>query len=654
MTPAAALTNRALLPTRPAFGPVTQSRLRRLACVYLVVAALGTALAHAPVADAWRITGLGLLFPGAGFLAHTEACLSTGLSHVGMALGASGLFAAALGLWWATGNVLAPPLAWLGTALWAGLGHPGPLAPGAGLVAHQGAALAALATAALISLAWPWWRAHTRARRARDNHYLRHVAPHVAPHAAASGATPATSSTCLPEMDATHLQRLRFALDRALQPVEAFQGFEHRDAFQTAALRYQVNFLGYALAMTQARYTPACRGHMHQAQARLIDKQRQHRVWSYWQLESLWGHLRRNPDPVPHDNIMYTGFVALQMALYRASTGDAQASRPGAFTLQHPNGQRFVHDHHTLTRHLDAAFAGAAFGLVPCEPNWVYPLCNAMSACALLAHDAQHQQHTWADRHAARFRHQLDAEFLNDWGQLVPCRSSLTGLPFPALGGAMPQALPCFFLNAVAPDVAQRQWLLLRRELFDAHGHFRRQAFWPIDTGNYGWSRASAYTATALAARELGDDDVYHHCLDALAQECPATTHAGAVHRERASVWSHAVELMALAATRDGFRQLVSAPPALSGPWIERVRYPDVQVASAHALGCGSLQAVLHGAEGLHTRVVLGGLQAGKLYRVKGATVTHVVAGRLGRAHLTVQLQGRTPISLTPAERAQP
>jgi hypothetical protein len=653
-----------LLPLLPvhaqAFGPVTRARLLRLLAVYIAMAIIGAGLLHAaPLADGWHIFGMGLMLPGAGFLAHADLCTSAGIGHAAMALGAGCIFGLSVLVWFATGNILAPPVVWLGTALWAATMRHGPISPYVAAMAHAWAFFGVLTPL----LAWPAWTAFARRRREHDNADIRrsHARLHEIftgrPALACASETSTTqqASATSPEMSLHHLQRLRFALDRALQPVAGFEGFEHRDPFQTAALRYQVNFLGYGLALTQARFTPAFRGYMTRAQTQLLHKQRQHRIWSYWAWESLWGHLRRDPDPVRRDNIMFTGFVALQMALFEASTGSREASIPGFFTLVHPSGTRYVHDHATIVKQLDTSLRRSPFGLVPCEPNWIYPLCNTMGACAVLAHDVQRGSTAWHGSHADGFRRHLDAEFLDAFGRLVPCRSSVTGLALPAIGGVMPQAMPCYFLNALAPDLARRQWLLLRRHLFDAQGRFRRKPFWPIDTGNYGFSRASAYTATALAARELGDDAVYDHCMAALEAECPGTLRGGVIHRNKASVWSHGVELMALASERDGLRSLINNPPRHGGPWLDEARYPDVLVASAHADACGGLRAVLYGggdgndgdeAHRWHG-VVVGGLRPGALYKVEGASVSHILAGRHGRARLRIRLVGRTLLNVS-------
>lgn len=630
-----------LPPYQRLFGAITKSRVLRLAWIYLLLLAVGSALLHGSRSDSLQIFGLGLILPGAGFLAHADFDTAQGLAHLAVALLAFAAFVISVGVWFGTGNVLAPPLVWLLAAGWAATMRHGFVQPEAIWTVYT--LVGAAATLTLTGML-AWFFA-ARRRRRLDNAWLASQASKLGEIFTAT-AEPAAS---LPEMSLTHLQRLRFALDRALQPVGQFEGFETLDQFQTAATRYQINFLAYGIALTQARFAPAFGGYLHQAQTALLDKQAEHRVWSYWGLENLWGNLRRDPDPVARENIMYTGFVALQMALFGASTGRDDFSQPGRLDLRHPSGKRYSHNFTSLVASLERGYRDSAFFLVACEPNWIYPLCNTIGTSALLAHDAQQGTARWAS-HAQRFRTHLEDEFLDGFGRYVPCRSARTGLALPAIGGVMPLAMPCYFLNAIAPDLAQRQWLLLRRGLFDRSGNFRRSAFWPIDTGNYGFSRASAYTATALAAAELGDSAVRAACLQALEEECPGVLRGGVIHRPKASVWSHGVELMALASERNGFGKLLAKTRDASGPRLEALSYPEVLVASAHA-EAGRLQAVLYAGvkEGAYV-LGLAGLQPGLEYRVTGAMVTSLTADADGTAKLPIELAGRTCLAIEPQE----
>ena len=616
-------------------GPITQGRVLRLILVYLAMLAAGFAMLAFATDERLRIFGMGLVLPGGGFLAHADICSANGIGHVATALLAMSMFAISLAIWFGTGNILAPPLVWMATAVAAGAMSHGVVRPGA-----MSLLLSIVATATMLLLVSSGcWFFAARWQRDRDNHYL-----------ATTGAQTGSIFTAPPpsaraEMTLEHLQRLRFALDRALQPLAEFNGFDKLDQFQTAATRYQLNFLAYGIALTQARYTPAFGGYMHQAQIKLIDKQRQHRVWKYWRLENLWGNLRASPDPTAGENIMFTGFVALQMALFSASTARTDFGQPGRFTLAHPDGRRYVHDAQSLLASMQRQFTRSGFYLIACEPNWIYPLCNVIGASAILAFDTQTGNRRWATQ-ASDFRHHLDTEFLDGFGRYIPCRSARTGLPFPAIGGAMPLAMPCFFLNAIAPDLARRQWLLLRRQLFDRSGTFRRRALWRVDTGNYTLSRASAYAATALAASELGDEQVYRECMQGFDDECPSVLKDGVVHRRNASVWAHGVELMARAGACDAFADIITTPQGEGGIRLEGLAYPDVLVASAHASATG-LCAVLYAGtlEGVHA-VGLAGLEPRAAYRLTGAVATQVIADDHGNARLKIALVGRTEITV--------
>jgi hypothetical protein len=227
----------------------------------------------------------------------------------------------------------------------------------------------------------------------------------------------------------------------------------------------------------------------------------------------------------------------------------------------------------------------------------------------------------------------------------------------PMIGGAQPQAMPSFFLNATMPDVALRHWLLLRRGLIETRGADHglvRKRFWPIDTGNYRFSRASALTGTALAAVEMGDREVARLCLAALEEECPAVVEADACYRPNASVWAHAVELFARAGAANAFRDLIEQPrrPA-PGPVIGDVPYPDVLVARAvHA--DGMLDAVLYpGERPGRFQFSVRGLAPDGNYICDGTEQPRIRADREGTAMLDVVLTGRTGIRIRPAERGK-
>ena len=623
-------------------GPVTTRRIARLALVYLGVFVLGVAISQWAPTPNWRAFGLGLIVPGGGFLAHADGQSWHGLAHVGVFITAATVFVAAVFCWVATGNALAPPLAWLLLALAAAAMDHGDV----GLDVGRTVALTVVVAFVAGGLVAFDRRARAAGRRREANRYLAEAGKETAVRFG-SGTAPGG------EFTPRDLALMRFLLDRALQPVKAFDGFEWLDQFQTAAVRYQLNFVGYALAMAQATRLPALGGYLNEAQRRLIDKLTDHRVWRYWAIENLWGNLRLDPDPIGRENIMYTGFCAAQIAMYHAASGRRDYDRAGSFALQHPGGRSYLHDLGSLVAALEREQARSAFTLVACEPNWIYPLCNTIGATAVKAHDRMTGGSRWALREAS-FRQHLENEFVDLAGRFVPCRSTYSGLALPMIGGAQPQAMPSFFLNATMPDLALRHWLLLRRELLQpgkAERGLARGRFWRIDTGNYRFSRAAAYAGTALAAVEMGDREVADLCLAALDDECPAREEADAFYRPNASVWSHAVEFFARSGAADGFRRLIEQPrDRMPAPMIGDIPYPDVLVARAvHAQG--ALTAVLYpGVRPGRFRLHLCGLAPDRAYACDGTEEPRIRADRDGSAIIRVAMIGRTEIRIRPAD----
>lgn len=624
-------------PRASLWGPVTTRRLMRAVAVYgglLVIAYALVALATDP---ALRAMGLGLAFPGGGFLALAEAEGTLPflmLSLCGVSVVA---FVVSLVVWFATGNVLLTPTIWIGTAI---------ASAGATLflsVEHRAPwpTLDLLPLALLATLAAGI--GFTVAANGRSAGQRRRLNELTAPLAARVPAEPVPHRD---EISLDDLKLMRLLLDRALQPLERFDGFEWIDQFQTAAVRYQVNFISYALSLAGHVHTPAFRGYLHTAQRNLALKQLDHRLWSYWRLENLWGNLSTDANPVRRDNIMLSGFLAAQLAYARTANHLCDFDRPGSLVFAHPSGRTYSSSLPELLDTLARQYGAAPFGLLACEPNWVYPLCNAITATAIRAGDVQWDTRLW-ETISSSFRHHLETEFITPAGRLVPFRSSLTGWAPSCVGGAVMQAFPCLFLNSVLPDIAKRQWLLVREDLSDAK---LRRALWPVDVGNYGFSRASSYAATAAAAVEMGDGEVAGRLLRHLEEDCPLQASAGVAHRARASLWSHAVELMARFGQTDGLRSLVEETRAPSGPFIRDAAYPDVLVAKARS-NRGALSAVLYpGAGAGYKALSLGGFAPRRGYRLAVDGTTYMFdADANGEARLNVPLHGRTGIEIVPA-----
>lgn len=598
--------------------PFYRTRQSRLLLGYAALVVVATA------ARGWFTTPsdmsaalLGLTFPGAGFLhwaTGDQVLHASGLFGAAIAL-----FMVALLLWFATGNVLAPAISWAGLAWLAA--HPDLFQLE---VRHGWAAVWPwLIGPLVVSLATAGWCRGVLAASGAPT-------PQFASCHLSAGVAHSTTT----ELSHDNSKRLRLLLDRALQPVEKFNGFERRDQFQTAALRYQVNFMSYALAFAQVRHAPAASAYFADAQDRLLTKIGDRRLWTYWGLENAWGNLRIGRDPVARQNIMYSGFTTLQMAL------------GGGETLVLHASQSPVHSHGLgeLAELLASQYRSSRYGLLDCEPNWIYPLCNLITMVGIKAADSRLGSNRWESL-AEPFLDALVREGLRDDGTFIAFRSSLTGIAPPAPGGIVMQAFPCLFLNALSPEMAGHQWRLVRQRL--DHGSWKR-LFWPVDVGNYAFSRASSYAATAAAAVEMGDEEVASECLRRLDEECPSHELAGAIHRENASLWAHALELIARCSEQDGLRNLTASKIERTGPHLAAAPYPEVIVAHA-AQRDRRLNLILDpGRANASPLLELGGLMPERHYHTGLAAAPFVRSDHQGRALLRIDLNDRTRITLDP------
>ncbi len=528
-------------------GPLTSRLLMRTTLWWIAFVIVGLLLTSFATGASLQIFGLGLTFPGGGFLAHANFSSLVGLLHWAFMLAGLAVFVFSLFIWFATGNAFLPPLTWLALAFIAsGMNHGGVSSQAVNSLMYLWLAL----SCALI-LAYIFCKFRALKQREILQNYLKELQKNRDDREHYF-----TSSRSI-KPDLGYEKNLRFILNRALQDVDGFEGFNHLDQFQTAALRYQINLAGYGLSMAYKHkgkfLSDEVQNQLLIGQKNYIEKLRNKKVWGYWYWENMWGYASRNADPICRDNIMYSGFAALQIVMYHEASGKKEYNEEGSFALNQQNNATFSYHLDSLIDVLLENMERSYFTLSPCEPNWVYPLCNIISACAI----KRHSPDKWDGQLAEKFRHILETEFITCDGKMIPCKSNYTGLSLPMIGGAMPQALPCFFLNALYPDLALRQWLILRHDILK-DGKLNKRAFWRIDTGNYSFSRASAYTTTALAAAELGDDEVYELCIQALDEECSKIEENDYYYRKGVSIFSHALELCAASAIQNGFRHIIS------------------------------------------------------------------------------------------------
>ncbi len=646
-------------------GPVTRSRWQRTLMLYALLFVGGCVLAWGSDPQLASF-GLGLVVPGGGFLFHATGSVASTAIHLGLFAGTLLLFVIALFLWVATGNILAPIIVWLGGAVFAGwMDH------------WTGSAfmpVTAMCRAGAVTLISHWFDARLwlpltmtalvgigtlrmlgrkpalQRERDRINQYLRGATTTVTPHIDSTSGLPRVEP--LAEKD---LPLWRFLLDRSLQPVANFDGFDRIDEFREAAKRYQICNMSYMLGMHMYTRTPAFRGYLARAQNNLSEKMMDHRCWSYWRKENLWGNLRADPNPLARDNIMYYGWYGGMLGINLCNTGDQRYNMPGAIRLAHPSGRTYETSFGDICQIIRRNMAASDFCLFPCEPRWIYPICNNFGALSLKCHDRAMGTHYW-DEVRERYQRGLENEFVTLDGRITAIRDYYTGVTVPALTATMADAVTALFIHPVLPELARRSWEIVRHDLIRVERgavHMHTNGWDKIDFGNYRRSLLTTYALVAASAREMGDDEVANLLLERIDAEFPSEVIGGVRHYKGGSTSAHAVIHAARVLRGNGFHDLVDVgmpAPWRKGPLLQDAEYPQVLVAGAVSDGQDLRLHLAPGLCGGRHRLGLSQLRPGARYRVSGGVESEIRADANGLADLHVDLERYCAVHVTPVQ----
>ncbi len=605
-------------------GPMTVRRLRRFYVLLAVVFLAGVAPVLLQASPALRAFGLGLLFPGAGFL------YAGGILGVLFAAASAAAFAAIMFFWWARGVVLAPPgmllvtaglsAAWMGRGTgvnWAQWAIP--------------AAVLALHATLAIKRRQAFARAQTRA--VEYNEVIAKAAPILREYPVVAA----------PEMPKSQIVEFRRMLDLALQPVESWNGFPMNDTWQDGALRYQICTMSWNLALGQYTQLPAFHGYLNQAQENLIRKHIHRNTWNYWYWESLWGNLRADKNPVHIDNIMLTGFLGVSLGLFETASGTSPFKSPGSLTFRWDENLAFPYSHATMLEEVVKNFKRYDYGWFPCEPHWIYSMCNLVGRTALALHDGRHGTRYVAQIKEA-FNRTLNGEMMLADGRIKVCTSSLFGFQVPSLSGLFGETWGIRFLTAQEPEQAERLWQILKQDYISRNpdGSLKFKLL-PLgwDTrkpSNFSkWPELNPLIVTLWAALEMGDEEI----IDATRKSIDDRYGEGLA---ASMTWSG----------RNTIRNMVNKglPESWArGPLLTGANYPEVIVARAVSDGA-ALNLVLHPGGGASTggpvKIRFGRLVPGRGYRIvqNGDRFTASTAGTHER---TVVLDGRTELDIVPA-----
>lgn len=624
-------------PSVTRLGPVTRRLQTRTAMIYAAVLLLGALPLLLNAGPGWQAFGQGLWLPGGGFIALGGAWA---LLFPVVAL----FFLLAVFFWFGAGMVVAPVLVWIIAAVAAGL-----------LAGDRVWAVSPVVNLALVAAGLAF-AAYRRAKTVKAGAALYEQKKAALParildaQAASKEADPIETR----ELTEEQLMSLRYVFERALQPDEEWNGYDIVDEFQPAARRYQVNRFSYTLGTAQTHYTPSFHGYLSEAQRALLDKSTRLEVWKYWVYEAAWGQLNfRNFDPAGKDNIMLTAFLNQAACLYMSASGDRSYAEPGAFEYRLNDRTVFRHDAHTFAKSVADNMKAAPLCLYPCEPNWVYAICNHIGMGSLVIYDRLFGSN-YAEELLPRWLEMLDTEMTDASGTIIALRSTYTGFQFTFPGSDAAYAAPT---NVFRPERALRMWSSARGDVMRAvkdgpDGRPRLLVPGPgFDPGTYSAGTGFALAGAAFGAREFGDTLLADAAMNSIDETCGRVDDGGVLRYTRMSNLANAALAQAKVTQKNFWRDaMIKGPPeaCLRGPLLEDAVYPDVLVARAFSDG-DNLDLILRPgrAPGLQTLGV-GRLQPGRRYAIEGAMATEIVADAAGKARFTVNLAGRTPVKLTP------
>jgi len=588
---------------------------------------LGVLLTQADLGAFWAGFGLGLFFPGAGFLYSANPLLFV-LTPL--------FFIASLLAWLLIGAFVAPLLVWLGAAVLAGL------------LAQSGHWDFARYVVPMLTLGLLAWRLAGRPKRLRAQlEKVRVLNKHLAGVTVTPPSARYEAGEALSDKD---LGALRFTLDLALQPLERFDGFTTIDQFREAAWRYQLYAIGNALSVLRTTRLPAFDGYVAEAQRNAIVKMTDKRVWKYWFWENLWGNGRLNPDPMVRENIMISGWFALTLGAHQVSSGDRRFDVPGSLPFRWSERKTYAYDYPKIAETLVGNFNKNAMCLFPCEPNWVFAYCNEQGISGLKLYDRVHGT-DHAERLMPLFRQRLDEEFTRADGGQNLIYANRIGM---ALGGGGLKILAgnLWMRNMFAPDLAARGWEQIRHEFF----RYGEEEVVPmgksdgLDAGNYkSYPEGNAfYPMLMLVAQEMGDREVYEFArrrYDAL----PVENLDGALRHPGSTTANLTAAMARFGAPGAWYRMAnVELPEAWrQGPRLAHAPYPDVLVARAVSDGQALELELVPGREPGRFALGFSQLLPGRRYRcdVDGQVL---VAAADGTAGMQLSLVERMAVHLIP------
>jgi hypothetical protein len=358
-------------------------------------------------------------------------------------------------------------------------------------------------------------------------------------------------------------------------------------------------------------------------------------------------------DPIKKDNIMVSGYVLQAIGIYQSNTHDNRYCKKDSLEFEITDNIKYKYDLPTIAEAVFRNMDENPYTLYPCEPNWIYTLCNLVGISGMVATDRLLGTNH-GDKLRKRFESALEKEFSFPDGSIVPICSELTGFTIPGLAGALSDGINAILCAAYLPHIAHRNWAFTKKEniTYDTNGRLsciNLTGADKLDPGNYRPGEGSIRAIFAAAAAEFGDEKLRVDLLKQLDEEYHPvfTTASGAMKNKGLSTIGQGTTLRArLGRFQDWCKMIQKGPPehVFRGPLLDSVPFPEVLVAKAYSKDGESVDLVLYNGKAAGT-FTLGfeRLKPKSTYRLGKFTAT---ADKEGRASFQADINGRTVLKL--------
>ena len=326
----------------------------------------------------------------------------------------------------------------------------------------------------------------------------------------------------IPELDALQTGAIRRIANLSRQLPGDWSGMMGGDIVLSedfSALRFQLSYMAYALALAHVHRLPAAPGVFKQPLENLITKILHPDVWHYWSnastgmgpLNKDLGPLPRAWDPVAKDNIMFSAYVQSIALMYHYLFRDDRYAQPGALTMRlksmfwNQGGYTFEYDEKALNALIYWQMAEQGFLGVACEPGCVFQVCNQPSIIGFRMHDLVYGGEMAAEASKGYLAAWNEFGMLDDAGNFKTMVLTNTRTPLTAPNPQLTFWLMTL-LHSWYPDIVETQYpLLMERVLLDGPDGSKwvkpmmqpgNDLAPPIDLG---W--------TVCAASEIGDTE---------------------------------------------------------------------------------------------------------------------------------------------------